>query len=172
MPAIRFKEAPVFGLGKGSIIISLQKFNFLPGETISGSVALTVKKPVKAREMSITLIGEQKVTRQVRTSSGMSTQTQTTRIYDFKQPLDGEKEYSGQASYPFSIKIPADILGAGEVPPVPQMTGTLAQGLQFAQQFAAMTGAMPSARKKWYLEAKLDVPGGMDISKDADIVVG
>ena len=162
----------MFGLGKGSIVISLQKFNYLPGDNISGNVTLTMKKPVKAREMSISLAGEQKVTRQVRTSSGVSSQTQTNRVYDFKQPLDGEKEYSGQAEYPFTIKIPVDLLGPAMAAQAPPMPDALAAGLKIAQQFAALTGAASVAHIKWFLLAKLDIPGGMDISKEADIVIG
>jgi hypothetical protein len=160
----------VFGLGKGSIVLTLQKYNFVPGETISGTVALTVKKPVKAREMVVSLVGEQKRTRHVRTSSGTSTQTETVRVYDFKQPLDGEKEYSGQADYRFDIKIPADIIGPQVAQQAPQAPNAFTQGLQFAQQLASMTGAIP--RTKWFVQAKLDIPGGMDISKDADVVIG
>ncbi len=162
----------MFGLGKGSIVITLPKYNYAPGDTVTGNVALTVKKPVKAREMSISLVGEQSVTRQVRTSSGISSQTQTNRVYDFKQPLDGEKEYSGQAEYPFSVKIPTDILGPAMASQAPQIPGALAAGLQIAQQLAALTGAASVAHIKWFLEAKLDIPGGMDISKKADIVIG
>jgi hypothetical protein len=164
----------VFGLGKGSVTVSIQKFSYLPGDTISGSVSLTVKKPVKAREMSISLIGERKVTRRVKSSSGSgtTTQVQTTRVYDFKQPLDGEKEYTGPADYPFQIKIPADILGISSPPQMPDMPDGLATGIKIAQQFAAMTGAMPASHTKWFLLAKLDIPGGMDISKTADITLG
>ncbi|NWF77067.1 MAG: hypothetical protein HXY36_00450 [Chloroflexi bacterium] len=48
--------------GKGKIDIAIQKFNYAPGDTISGNVALTLKKPVNAREVSISLIGEQLIT--------------------------------------------------------------------------------------------------------------
>jgi hypothetical protein len=161
----------MFGLGKGAINISIQRVNYVPGDLISGNVSLTVKKPVKARETSISLIGEQKVTRQVRSTSGpgMTTQTQTTRIYDFKQQLDGEKEYSQPGEYRFEIKIPTDILSAKTQ--MPELTGGLATGLKIAQQLGAMTGAFPSQQTKWYLQAKLDIPGGMDIAKTADITI-
>jgi hypothetical protein len=48
--------------GKGKINIALQKTHYAPGDIISGNVALTLKKPVKAREVSISLIGEHKTT--------------------------------------------------------------------------------------------------------------
>jgi hypothetical protein len=173
----------MFG-SKGKIDIAIQKFNYAPGDTISGSVALTLRKPVKAREVSISLIGEQLITHtqdisrrgiimgeggmsegimrpmmsKRRGSEGItigarserSTMTERMRIYDFKQQLDSEREYSeGRESYFFEMKIPADILSAR-----PQMTSPIKSPI------------------KWYLLAKLDIPGGLDISKKVDITIG
>jgi hypothetical protein len=99
-----------------------------------------------------------------------STTTQTVRIYDFKQQLDGEKQYSQGGEYRFEIKIPADILAMKSG--MPEMEGKLGQILKVAQTAAAMTGAIPFQRIKWYLLAKLDIPGGLDISKKVDITIG
>jgi hypothetical protein len=161
----------MFG-SKGKIDIAIQKTNYAPGDTISGNVALTLKKPVQAREVSISLIGEQKTTRAGGTmgGGGMSTQTNIVRIYDFKQQLDSEKEYSQGREYRFGIKIPADILGMR--PQMSEPEGKLGQVLKVAQTAAAITGAIPSRRLKWYLLAKLDIPGGLDISKKVDVTIG
>jgi len=160
--------------GKGKINISLQKTGFAPGDTIFGNVVLTLKKPVKARGVSISLIGEQKNTRvggmTGSQSQGMSTTTKNIRIYDFKQQLDSEKEYNQGQEYRFEMKIPADILSAK--PQMPELEGKLGQGLKIAQAAAAMTGAIPFQQTKWYLLAKLDIPGGMDIKKKADVTIG
>ena len=160
--------------GKGKINISIQKTSYAPGDTISGNVALTLKKPVKAREVSISLIGEQKNTRvggmTGSQSQGMSTTTKNIRIYDFKQQLDSEKEYNQGQEYRFEMKIPADILSAK--PQMPELGGKLGQGLKIAQAAAAMTGAIPFQQTKWYLLAKLDIPGGLDIKKKADVTIG
>jgi len=170
--------------GKGKIDIAIQKTSYAPGDTISGNVALTLKKPAQAREVSISLIGEE-----ITTGSGgtvgwgggstygktwgggtMSTGGGSTiqRIYDFKQQLDGEKEYTEGREYRFEIKIPADILGMG--PQTPE--GKLGQVLKVGQTVAAITGAIPRRRLQWYLMAKLDIPGGLDISKKVDITIG
>jgi hypothetical protein len=158
--------------GKGKINIAIKKTGYSPGDTISGNVALTLKKPVKAREVSVSLIGEQKTTQRkgMTGSQGMSTTTQTIRIYDFKQQLDSEKEYSQGQEYSFEIKIPADILSAK--PQMPELGGKLGQGLKVAQAAAAITGVIPLQQTRWYLMAKLDSPGGMDIKKKADITIG
>jgi hypothetical protein len=162
--------------GKGKINIALQKTHYAPGDIISGDVALTLKKPVKAREVSISLIGEHKATQTGLGVGGpmggggmsMSTTTKTVRIYDFKQQLDSEKEYSQGREYHFEMKIPADTMSMKPLMP----EGKLGQVLNVAQTAAAMTGAIPFQRIKWYLLAKLDVPGGFDVSKKVDITVG
>jgi hypothetical protein len=153
----------MFGLGKGNINITVQKTDYAPGDTISGNVVLTLKKPVQAREVSISLIGTAWVTTYsgTTTSSGLgitggggitfggrrssSSWNERKRVYDFKQQLDSEKEYSGGREYPFELKIPADILGMN-----PEMTG----------------------RIKWSLLAKLDIPRGQDISKNVEVTIG
>jgi hypothetical protein len=151
----------MFG-SKGKIDIAIQKFNYAPGDTISGNVALTLKKPVNASAVSISLIGEQMITTtQDITSKSIlsysrekSTSTQRVRIYEFKLPLDGEKEYNeGQEYYFFEIKIPADILGMR-----PQITDAIQSS--------------PISPVKWYLLTKLDIPRGLDISKKVDITIG
>lgn len=164
--------------GKGKIDIAIQKSHYAPGDIVSGNVSLTLKKPVKAREVSISIIGEHKTTQTTPggggpvggAGMGMSTTTKTVRIYDFEQQLDGEKEYSQEGEYRFEVKIPADTLSMR--PQTPEVEGKLGQVLKVAQTAAAMTGAIPFQRIKWYLLAKLDIPGGLDISKKVDITIG
>ena len=108
-----------------------------------------------------------------RTSGGVGTMggagsTKIERIYDFKQQLDSEKEYSEGREYRFEIKIPADILG--KTPQMPE--GKLGEVLKVGQTIAAITGAIPDQRLQWYLLAKLDIPGGLDVSKKVDITIG
>ena len=55
---------------------------------------------------------------------------------------------------------------------MPELGGKLGQGLKIAQAAAAMTGAIPLQQTKWYLLAKLDIPGGLDIKKKADVTIG
>ena len=158
--------------GRGSIDIRLQRTGYQPGDTISGTVVLALKKPMKAREVVISLIGEQRNTRIGGTpgNKDVSTTTQRVRVYDFKQQLDSEKEYSQGQEFQFEMKIPADILSAA--PQMPDPGGKLGQALMVAQSAAAMSGRIPLQRVKWYLQAKLDIPGGLDISKKADITIG
>jgi len=147
---------------KGKIEVAIAKTHFAPGDTISGGVTLTIKKPVAAKEVSISLIGERTTTHGGGLAGG-ERRTEKERVYDFKVSLDGEKEYDKGGEYPFEIKIPADILNAGGT----QIGGTAGQVIKIAQ---VVTGG--SGSTKWHLQAKLDIPRGIDIKKDADITIG
>jgi hypothetical protein len=167
----------MFG-SKGKIDITIQKTNYAPADLISGNVVLGLRAPVKAREVSISLIGEQWVVSRYEESSrgislggiggGKSTSTnkQKKRIYDFKQLLDGEREYTGEREYRFEIKIPLDI------PQMPKPEGETGRASKIAQAVAAVTDLTRSSPIKWYLLAKLDIPRGLDISKKLEITIG
>jgi hypothetical protein len=159
--------------GRGKIDISIQKTSFAPGDTISGSIDLTLKKAVKAREISISLIGEDDITVSlpgvtdptVYRGTGMmgglmmggtvlrrrswargTTTKRTVRTYDLKQCLGNEKEYrEGQECCSFGMKIPSDILHVE-----PRISG----------------------RPRWYLLAKLDIAEGLEVSKKRRIRIG
>lgn len=148
--------------GRGEIDISIQKTSYAPGDTISGSVNLTLKKPVKAKEMTISLVGEymtKVITRRPRGVTALDggiaisdellksmpmyyskTHVKNVRICGFKQQLDGESDYSQSREYHFEIKTTADIPTWSAV--------------------------------KWYLLAKLDIPRGPDITKKVRITIG
>ena len=152
--------------GRGKINISIQKTSYAPGDTISGSVNLILNNQVKAREMTISLMGEYttEVARQrgidavtvrarrfqmsdtiVTHKPGVPTydvghKTEHVRICIFKERLDGEGEYSQSRGYKFKIKI--------------------------------QTATPDSSAVNWYLLAKLDIPHGRDITKKVRIRIG
>jgi hypothetical protein len=154
--------------GKGKIDIAIKKTNYAPGDTISGDVTLALKKPLKASELSISLIGEYTATRTVsRAPDGLEPEFDpkavvqstpaTMRFYESKgawwgservtsnvqiggsrQQLDGENEYVPGREYRFDIKIDKDT---------------------------------PTGPVKWYLLAKLDIPHGSVISKKVEVTI-
>ena len=147
---------------KGKIEVAIAKTHFAPGDTISGKVTLTIKKPVAAKELGVWLIGERTTTSGGGLAGG-DRKTEKQRVYDFKVSLDGEKEYDKGGEYPFEIKIPADILNIGG----PQLGGAAGQAIKIAQ---VVTGGGSSTR--WHLQAKLDIPRGIDVKKDVDMTIG
>jgi hypothetical protein len=146
--------------GKGKMEIQISRVNYHPGDMISGNVTLAMKKLAKGREVDISLIGEQTVDKP---SSDDTNNTETTRIYDFKLKLDGEKEYDSEYNYRFEIMIPPDILARQQMPGI---GGAFGQGLKIMQSFSRM-----NVRTNWYLHARLDIPGGIDIGKKLQITI-
>lgn len=144
----------MFGFGERKMDLQINKFNFVKGETIEGTIALTVKKPCKARGVFVTLFAEQKV---------MSS-SNTQRIYELKQQLDGEKEYNtgeNPAVYPFKIKIPPkQMTGEG----LAQLDPNLAKAASVMQYFVSMQRQI-----RWYVEAKLDIAFGLDTAKKIQV---
>ncbi len=148
---------------KGKIDIAVPKTNFSTGEVISGIATLNMKKRAKAREFTVSLICDQKITER----RGTSRSTRTDRIYEFEQQLDGEKEYEGSGTYPFEIKIPEDVLD--QQPQMPQLEGTLGTALGIAQ---SLTGMGATKKTSWYLLTRLDIPWGTDIKEKVQITIG
>jgi hypothetical protein len=154
----------MLGFGKGKMDVQLDKYNYTLGETIRGKVTMKLKKPVYARELRVVLCCE-KITRTYRPGHRIGrtyrmghTHTRVTKIYEFKLPLDGEKEYpQGNYEYPFEIKIP-------EYVDIPRPSeNTVVRVLQF------LSG--PNMQIKWYIAVSLDVPKGIDVKKRVDINV-
>ena len=143
----------VFDFLKGKMEIQVNGFNFKPGQTIEGSVNMKLKKMVHAQGVNIALVGEQTV----REMRGGKYQQRTVKVFEFKMPLDGEKDYSGEASYPFKITVPGDILNAARRGGIELLGGLV------------NIGGSSQGYVKWYLSAELDVKMGFDLDKKIQI---
>ncbi|MFH1592666.1 MAG: hypothetical protein ABIB47_04855 [Candidatus Woesearchaeota archaeon] len=147
----------MLGFGKGKIEIQINKYQYSPGETIQGNIALTLKKALTGKELSIRILGEQKISQVY----GARRSYRIVKIFDFKQPLQVQKDYiaNQQLIFPFKIKIPLNINSQT------QMEGKLGTVLKVAQTFSGTR-----TRTKWYLIARLSVKG-FDITKKVQITV-
>jgi len=153
------KVISMIGFGKGKIEIQLNNYNYKPGDMVEGKVALKLKKPLEGKQLTIRILGQKRVKHTSVSSSGPSQTYRTETVFDFKQPLDGEKTYgTGLLEYPFKIQIPDDVK-----PKIPE--GTLGTVFKAAQMFSGL-----EARTTWYLFARLDVKG-FDLTKKIQINV-
>ena len=144
---------------KGKILIVLNNYNYSPGEAITGQVILKLKKPIDVYGLNIRLIGERRNTSYSR-SAGNNHQSGTSIIFDFAQPIDGQKFYpAGEQTYNFSIKIPRNVLtnlsGVAEV---------------FLKSALILSGK--NSVVKWYLISTLDAKGVNVKSKKVQINIG
>jgi len=143
---------------KGSIQIIPDKYNFSSGESINGKLILKLKKPVHARNLVIGLKCE-RIERNSQNSSNRSQpKTTHTTLFDFNQPLEGEKDYaSSEYIYTFSINLPKDEL--------PKLQGITAMLVKSAQILMGQTYSV-----KWYLYAELQCDG-LNLSQKVQVNV-
>ena len=148
----------MLGFGKKQIDVILEKFNFSPGDTVRGKVILTLEKIMHAKQLRVALIGERISTVIERRPDGRTHQReQKTYVYNFRMPLDGEKDYQ-QGEYTFEIKIPVNVL---QKIPIEGKIGGILKTIQAL--------SMAGARISWYIQSNLDIQMGLDVSKKVQI---
>ncbi len=146
----------------GKMAINLDNSEFHPGDEVKGTLILTTKHPVKARSLEVRVYGY----REVRRKDPMDpTKTETVRetIFDFPRTLDTEKDYSSK-EYPFAIPLPSSLYG-GKMPKLDGALGAAAEAASLAMN------ALKTSGVRWYVEGKLDIPGGRDIASRTRIIV-
>ena len=168
-------------LSRGDLEVVLDKFQFSPGDTISGKVMLKLKKQMQANKLTVSVTGEKIYTRTaIRGGIGIginigngvqnnpiaNDQTKIDKIFNFELPLDGSKEYN-VGEYPFSIKLPSDVT---QQPTSANSNGTLGTVANVVNAMNSLTGGM-TVRTEWFVEAQLDIPGAIDMRKKVIINV-
>ena len=145
--------------GPPKITLTLEKFDFTPGDMANGTVKLNFKKPIYARKLLVSLMGIRKVRK------GNSWQWQT--VYDFDMPVSGEKDYQNE-QVPFQLKIPPDILD----PRTSQqaMQDSLEDKLGSAGKFISAV-TVGTGTTNWKIRAQLDIPKKLDVKVDQDIQI-
>ncbi len=151
--------------GPDKITVTLDKYQYKPGDIIKGSVGLNLRKPIRARKLVVSLLGKVKTTH--RDSKGHM-QTEDVVVYDFTIPLDGENDYLSEM-YKFEIKIQSDLL---------QMHSSNQQIQQILQAklgtFGAILGQIVTGGQspvRWMVHTQLDIPMKLDVHKSQDIVI-
>jgi hypothetical protein len=153
---------------KEQIMLILDKYDYKAGDKVTGKVQLNLKKPTRARKLEVGLIGK-RIDKQSSMALGPmimsggkehSSQSQHSIIYDFKIPLDGEKEYN-TGDYSFEIKIPENINQNN-----PTLEGNIGKA---AGALKLLSGL--SSKIDWIVLAELDVPMKLDINKSQKIVI-
>lgn len=143
----------MFGFGKGNIELALSSTNPAFGEVISGTASMQLKDPQQARGFVVQLLAERSVTRTEYRNGQHYTNTQTEKVYESTQQLGGEGQYGTQPyQFNFQVKLP-------QQSEIPGASGGF---------WNALSGV---GKPTWYVFAKLDIPGGTDVSKKVKISV-
>lgn len=112
----------LFGSGN-KITLTLEKYEYNPGETIKGKVSIKLKKPTTARKLEVALIGTKiekyRTTRTYGTTGHRRSRPDVSEsqeiIYNQSVPLGEEKEYL-EEEHTFEINIPGDIFSENNLP--------------------------------------------------------
>ncbi len=164
---------PLSFFKKDQIQIALDKYAYAPGDTIKGNVNLQLKRAVRAKKLTVSLIGL-RIIRESGLAVGpvrvgnQGPQTRTYTIYNFEIPLDGEAAYFHEM-YPFEIKIPMDILQSAQQNFHSTLSGlgkTLVEITQVMEQLR-----LADVRVEWSVEAKLAIPLKIDVVGSQKIVI-
>lgn len=148
-------------MAKGKIEIEVEKLNYSLGEEIKGKINMILKKPIKARQLRVSLIGERRSSNYTYSrTKGSNYSKSKNNVFSFPMPLDSEKIYPLNSTYDFNIKIPRDVLTN------PSSEGAFGTLLKTAQMVSGI------GQIHWYLYAELDIPWKIDITKKLQINIG
>ncbi len=152
----------IFGIGAGKMELSLNGTNYRAGDTITGNARLTINDPIKAHGVLVSFWGERKV-RSYKFSSGRGRPAETTEIlFKVEKKVDDERQYQKTVqpvSYDFSLQIPENALQKVELG-----DGIIGKVVGALQQ-------MSQGSIRFYVQAKLDIPMGFDVSKKIEVFV-
>jgi hypothetical protein len=146
--------------GPEKIVLTLEKYDYKPGETIKGTVKLQLNKPMNAQKLNVGFIGRKIQQQSSYRSGNYQKSTEKSTIYDFHIPLGGEQEYK-EGVFPFEIKIPENILQEDS-----SLHGNMAAAVNVLKVISGV-----SSRIEWMVVARLDLPLKLDISASQKIVL-
>lgn len=152
------------GIGVGTMQISLDRFDFRPGDTVAGTVKLALSEPMDAERLVVELLGtRERVSYEKSAAGGQSQKTHTETLCHLERELDGARSYFNE-SYSFELAIPRDIDKSASVTDA-GVLGDVARVVQ------SVTNAhyLPAG---WRVVATLDIPWKRNITKKVDISVG
>lgn len=152
-------------LSNNKIIIHLDSYAFVAGDTIRGNLEIVCSEPVKADGVSIGLNGTHRQNNiSISYSGGMGSENSVRYFFSQKITLLWPGEYTSQM-VPFTYSIPSGILPkrAGlfdnlwDLPPWALTLLNILMSLIRLQQSQSMP--------EFTLEARIDIPWGIDITE-------
>lgn len=136
------------GIGVGSIAIALDRFDFAPGDSVSGKVVLGLNETVEAGRLMVALLGTQR-------SDG-----DEDLVFELEHELDGAKTYR-TGEYAFELGIPEDATAGPD-------RDDLVENLTRAVSSLASGQRAPVS---WRVVAWLDIPRARNVKTKVDIRV-
>lgn len=137
----------------GKLEIITGKGSYYPSELVQGKLVLNLKRPMNANSLHIHFYGQVKTTER-------GGARKTWKIFEQELVLDGTKEYpAGNSEYGFSFHIPSFGKAGAESSLMQKMAD------------AAMSYGANPQDARWFLNASLDIPFSLDLSKKIEIKI-
>lgn len=155
------------------INLVLEKQQFSVSDKITGRVVLMLDEPTKAEKLSVKLIVTEKIKKMAMPTLNSNTvsvgnSSGTTQAYSFDLQLASEKEFTNGEEYPFEMSIPAEALPRS----LQAVTGSMGGFLGGAIGILSQLSPLGQTTYLYKIEARLDVPWGLDVTASADITIG
>ncbi len=151
------------GIGLGTLDIRLERFAFVPGDRVVGTLSFKLKEPTAARGVVVGVHARQRVVERHRsTQGGTSTSYRNDVVWKFERVLSGEDIYT-EGSHSFELVIASDVFRESVEPP-PGTLGEIARVVSFLSP----TKRMPL---EWEVYGHIDLPWKINVSKKVSIAV-
>lgn len=153
----------VAGIGVGSMSLTLDRYDFTPGDKVTGKITLALEEPLDGKRLVVGMVGSRKRIGYEKGTDGRTTQSShTEKVYEFERQLDGEHSYQ-TGEYDFELVVPDDAS--------PQ-SGIDADGL--VGDVARLVAALSQSGRtsiKWQVYAFLDLPWKRNVKAKSAITV-
>ncbi len=139
----------------GSLDLKIAEKSFKPGDIVAGRVKLSLAKPVKARRLVVSLIGEEWVYINCGSGKNRTQYENEIRLHEESIELSGEVTYR-EVEKDFKFKLPVN------APPAILLT---------PESIGSRIDHMEGTGLRWIVEVKLDIPMGMDLNAEQEIFI-
>jgi hypothetical protein len=151
------------GIGVGTVHVDLEGHTFSPGDTIVGTVRLSLAEDTEAKRLVVALMGTRDKLDYGKDVSGRRVQQRHTEtVFDHERELDGARTYRA-GEYRFELTVPDDAATGTRIE-----TGGIVGDVARVVSSVANAGRMPTS---WKVVAFLDIPWKRNVKHKVDIVV-
>jgi len=151
------------GIGVGNIALALDRYEFRPGDSVTGRVTLGLAEPIEAKRIVVSLTGTADRVSYEKDASGRRRQSRHSEtLCQVERELDGARTYRNE-SYTFSLMIPTEA-GPASSRPDDGVLGDVARVINAV----ANASLLPTS---WRVVAWLDIPWKRNIKTHVDIQV-
>ena len=144
----------ILGIGVGRITLDLEKVDFALGDTVRGTLTLTLTEPLEAKRLVVGVEAQQRIISTRQEAIGYRKDT----AWRFEKQLKGEGRFA-KAKLRFTLKLPETMEHSGQLPDT--LLGDMAQVMSFftpTKRFPLEWSVFAFLDRPWKVNVKARVP--------------